>query len=76
MQKSYKADEAGFEDLTESTLLTILQMEELDMREVELFRALVGWARRQCSKRKVETTGSNIRQVKVFQLLTNPQYHY
>ena len=63
MRESYKSDEAGFEDLTESTLLTILQMEELDIKELELFRALVGWARRQCSKRDVEMTGTNMRKV-------------
>ena len=63
MRESYKADQAGFEGISESTLLAIVQMENLDMSELELVRALVGWARGQCSKRNVEMTGTNMRQV-------------
>jgi len=66
MQEAYKADKAGFEDLTESALLTIVQMEKMDMSELELFRAVAGWARRQCLKRNVEMTGTNMRQVIVY----------
>ncbi len=70
------ADKAGFEDLTEVALLSIVQMEKMGTSELELFRAVVGWARRQCSKRNVEMTGTNMRQVIVFyfKLLIDPQF--
>jgi len=57
MLSSYAADAAGFLEVSEPTLLTILQMEYLDMGEVELFKVVEAWAAFQLSKKDVKVTG-------------------
>lgn len=59
----------NFEDIGESTLLTIMKEELLDISEVELFDATKRWASRQCILREIEVTGSNMRQVTILILL-------
>ena len=66
MRLSYKIDTAGFEVLKGPALLTILQLEDLDMSEKDLFKAVNGWAGRQCYDKNVEITGPNMRKVSFF----------
>ena len=63
MRLSYKIDTAGFEVLKGPSLLTILQLEDLDMSEKDLFMAVNGWAGRRCTDKNVEITGPNMRKV-------------
>ena len=63
MYSSYETDNTGFDELSESSLLAILQLGTMDMSELELFHAVEGWAGRQCSKKNVELNGSNKRKV-------------
>jgi len=63
MRLSYKIDTAGFEVLSGPALLTILQLEDLDMSEKDLFMAVNGWAGRRCTDKNVEITGPNMRKV-------------
>lgn len=63
MYSSYETDTTGFNELSEHTLLTILQMETMDVSELELFRVLMGWAGHQCRKKNEEVNGVNMRQV-------------
>ena len=63
MYHSYEMNSADFEELSESTLLTILQMKKMDMSELDLFHAIVSWAGRKCSEKNVQLNGSNKRKV-------------
>ena len=69
MEECYRADAGNFEEIAESTLLTIVQIENLNISELELFRAVMGWAGRQCRKKNLEITGVNMRQVRLLNLL-------
>ena len=42
VRQSYKT--AGFEEISEATLLTLVQMDTLDIKEIDLFKAVQGWA--------------------------------
>ncbi len=63
MFSSYETDNTGFNELSESTLLTILQMETMDLSELELFRVVMGWAGHACRKKNEEVNGVNMRLV-------------
>lgn len=52
-----------FEELPQSTVLAIVQEEDLNIRELELFNAVGRWAEHQCALRDVEVNGNNMRQV-------------
>lgn len=52
-----------FEDLSKSTLLSVVKDEALNIRELELFDAIVHWAEHQCSQRDLEVNGTNMREV-------------
>jgi len=54
---------SDLEDLSESTMLSIVKEEALNIREVELFDAVVRWAKRQCSEQELEINGTNMRKV-------------
>jgi len=57
---------SDFEDLSEWTLLSIMKEESLNIREVELFDAVVRWAKRQCTQRELEFNQENAREVNNF----------
>jgi len=61
VRESYRA--AGFEEINESTLLTIIQMDALDINEFDLFKAVQDWATRQCTMKLQSVTGPNMRKV-------------
>ena len=67
VRESYRA--AGFEEINESTLLTIIQMDCLDINEFDLFKAVQDWATRQCANKMLSVTGPNMR--KVYFLITH-----
>ncbi len=54
---------SDLEDLSESTMLSIVKEEALNIREVELFDAVVRWAKRQCNEKELEINGTNMRKV-------------
>ncbi len=54
---------SGFQDAHESTVLTIVKEGALNIRELELFDAVIRWAKRQCTERNQEINGTNMRQV-------------
>ena len=60
---------ADFEDTDESTLLSMVKMEILDITEAELFDAVKYWAGKQCLKEDKEITGFNMRQVQLNSVL-------
>jgi len=51
------------EDVNESTMNSIMKNDALNIRELELFDAVVRWANRQCFNRDLEINGTNMRQV-------------
>ena len=57
---------SDFEDAHESTVLTIVKEGALNIRELELFDAVIRWAKHQCTERNLEINGTNMRQVIVF----------
>jgi len=57
---------SDFEDAQESTVLAIVKEEVLNIREVELFDAVIRWAKRQCAQNELEINGSNLRQVIIY----------
>ena len=54
---------SDFEDANESTVLAILKEEALNIRELELFDAVMRWAKRQCVQNDLAISGTNLRQV-------------
>ncbi len=50
-------------DANESTMNSIAKDGALNVRELELFDAVVLWAKRQCTQRDLEVNGTNMRQV-------------
>ena len=54
---------SDLEDANESTVLAIVKDDELNIRELEMFSAVVRWANRQCFNRDLEINGPNMRQV-------------
>jgi len=57
---------SDFEDANESTVLVFVKEESLNIRELELFDAVIRWAKRQCAQNEIEINGSNLRQVIIY----------
>jgi len=58
-------DLSDFEDADESTVLSIVKQESLNIRELELFDAVIRWAKIQCIQKELEPNGTNLRQVNI-----------
>jgi len=54
---------SDFEDAHESTVLAIVKEKVLNIREFELFDAVIRWAKHQCVQNDLEINGTNLRQV-------------
>jgi hypothetical protein len=52
-----------FNNVSQKTLASLLRLNELNIVEVELFRAVLKWSNFQCSKRDIEATRENRRSV-------------
>ena len=52
-----------FEELSKSTLLSIVKDEAMNISELNLFDAVVRWTRFHCAQRALENNGTNMRQV-------------
>ena len=58
-----------FEELSESTLLSIVKEDTLNISELELFDAVKRWARYQCTQRGLEINGTHMREVYILEYL-------
>ena len=56
--------QSGFEDLSESTVLSIVKDGALNINELELFDAVVRWAEHQCTQRGYGIKRTAMRHVK------------
>ena len=54
---------AGFEKISESTLLKVVETDDLIISEVVLFQAVKRWAENECRRRKIESNSANMRSV-------------
>ena len=54
---------SDFEDVHESMVLAIVKEETMSIRELDLFDAVVHWAKQQCVQNDLEINGTNLRQV-------------
>ena len=52
-----------FNDVSQTTLASLLKLERIRISEVELFRAVLEWSKYQCAKKKMEPTRENKRSV-------------
>ena len=52
-----------FEDLSESTVLSIVKDDALNINELELFDAVIRWAKIQCTRREYEIKRTTMRHV-------------
>ena len=52
-----------FDNISQTTLATLLKLDNMDVSEVELFRAVLRWSDSQCSKNDMEPTNENKRSV-------------
>jgi len=55
--------EYHIDSLDQSTFTRILERDQLNLKEVELFQFMVKWAASQCKRRALKTTGRNKRQM-------------
>lgn len=53
----------GFVDIDINTLESVLMRETLNCKEMHLFKATLSWASAECSRRELEPTPHNMRQV-------------
>lgn len=53
----------GFVDIDINTLESVLMRETLNCKEMHLFKATLYWASAECSRRELEPTAHNMRQV-------------
>ena len=53
-----------FNDLNESTVLLLVQEENFNVEELNLFVAVKEWAIKECGRRGMEANGSTVRQVR------------
>lgn len=60
---------SAFEEVSESTLFSIVKDEALTINEVKLFDAVKRWAGRQCTKKELKINGANMRQVAIYTAL-------
>ena len=51
----------AFNDITQSTLAEFLKRESLNVKEVDLFKAVMKWTEAECSRQKKSPTGKNKR---------------
>ena len=51
----------AFTDITQSTLAEFLKRESLNVKEVDLFKAVVKWSEAECLRKGIETSGTNKR---------------
>jgi hypothetical protein len=56
-------ESATFDEITESTLLILVKDDELSVTEIELFDAIIRWGLKECERKEVESTSSNLREV-------------
>ena len=54
---------AAFSNISQKTLIEILKRNSLNIEEIELFQAVLKWSNQQCSKKELETTDENRREV-------------
>ena len=52
-----------FDNISQTTLATLLKLDDMDASEVELFQAVLNWSDSQCSKNDMEPTRENKRSV-------------
>ena len=61
METSEAVVSDAFTDISQSTLVEFLKRESLNVKEVDLFKAVVKWSEAECLKQEKETNGTNKR---------------
>ena len=63
LNASVVINSAAFTDIKQTTLVTLLKRDALNVKEVDLFKAVVKWSEAECSRKGIEANPKNKRTV-------------